>query len=231
LRLDESLLVGNHGCGLHVVPQQFLSLAYVITSGAALRWYRDTLGVPDRDQAAAAGQDAYEVMIAAAPDRPARVFVLPYLAGTGTPWLDHHQRGAVFGLALDTSRSEIVKGILDGLSFEFRINLDSLAASGFPVKLLKAMGGGARSPRWMQLIATITGVPVETVECPEAGCLGAAFLAGQAMGVFGAADEVTGLVCPNRVYYPEASRRREYDAVFGLYQELRQRVAGLRLAA
>ena len=114
-RLEIPLLEGNHGCGFHVVDGFYFSLGYVTTSGAVLRWFRDTLGSIEVQEALKIKKDPYDIMVNSTPDRPANVFVLPYFTGTGTPWLDLKQRGTVFGLSLDTDRAEIIKGILDGM--------------------------------------------------------------------------------------------------------------------
>jgi xylulokinase len=227
IRLEASLLEGNHGCGFHVIPDRYISLAYIITAGAILRWYRDTLGLPERNSAAQQGRDPYDVMIEAVPDRPAQVFVLPYFAGTGTPWNDPRQKGAISGLTLATDRPEIVKGILDSLCYELRINLDSLAASGFDVGRLYATGGGARSDRWMQLKADITGVPIETAQDMEAGALGAAFLAGLGTGIYGRPDQILEMIKTANEFKPRPEQAEAYKAPFEHYRELRRRAEGI----
>lgn len=227
LLLENSLLEGNHGCGLHVLSGHYTSLAYIITAGAVLRWYRDTLGLPEKQAAEEQGADPYDYLIAQTPARPARVYVFPYFAGTGTPWLDTRQRGSMFGLALDTERNEIVKGILDSLCYELRLNLESLAASGFDVKKLHASGGGARSARWMQLKADIAGVTIETTQIQEAGCLGAAFLAGLAIGVYDSERDILSLLRFDNVYEPRPAIWSRYEDAFHTYQEIRERLKNL----
>lgn len=226
--LSAELLAGNHSCGFHVLDGLYMSFAAVTTAGAVLRWYRDTLGVPEAEQARAEGRDPYEAIIAQTPNRPAQVFVLPYFAGAGNPWLDAAQRGTVFGLTLDTDRAELAKAILDGICYELRLNLGSLKRAGLEVNRLRAVGGGARSERWMQLKADITGVPVEVMAVREAGCLGAAFLAGLGAGLYTSPQDISALSRVKRVFYPDPSARARYDAAYQQYGELRSRVQGLR---
>ena len=226
--LSPEMLAGNYSCGFHVIDGLYISFGAVTTAGAVLRWYRDTLGVPEAQQAREEGRDPYEAIIAQTPNRPAQVFVLPYFAGAGTPWLDAAQRGAVFGLTLDTDRAELVKGILDGICFELRLNLESLRRAGLTVNCLRAIGGGARSERWMQLKADITGVPVEVMEVREAGCLGAAFLAGLGAGVYASPQEIAAISRVQRTFYPDPAAQARYDAAYQQYGELRARVQGLR---
>jgi xylulokinase len=229
LRLEQPLLTGNHGCGFHVADGYYISLAYVTTSGAILRWYRDYLGSEEVREAEKLGCNPYELMINSTPERPSGVFVLPYFTGTGTPWLDLDQKGAIFGLSLDTDRREIIKGILDGICYEIRLNLESMRAAGLSIDRLRAVGGGAQSAKWMQLKADLTGVPVEATEISEAGCLGAAFLAGQGLGMYHSAHDINALVKVKKVFEPRSDFFEQYNETYQTYKEIRERVKGLKL--
>jgi xylulokinase len=228
-RIEKPLLDGNHGCGFHALKGRYFSLGYVTTSGGVLRWYRDTFGAQETDAASKCGRDPYELIIEPVPDRPSSVYVLPYFAGAGTPWLDLNQRGSIFGLTLSTERSEIVKGILDGTCYEIRINVESLAAAGIDITRFRAIGGGARSNRWMQLKADVTGIPVETTRVAEAGCLGAAFLAGLGSGIYGSPQDLEGIVSVDRVFEPRPDQTARYQESFQMYRELRSRMEGLSI--
>jgi xylulokinase len=230
-RLELPLLEGNHGCGCHVQEGLYFSLAYVTSAGSILRWYRDNLGLPEAEQARAQKRDPYDVIVDAAPDRPSSVFLLPYFTGTGTPWLDVNQKGTLFGLTLDTDRGEIVKAILDGICYEVRLNLESMGKAGLRYRVLRAIGGGAKSDRWMQLAADVTGIPVEVAEVTEAGCLGAAFLAGQGVGVYTSLDDIRGITTVGKVFEPRPEHGQRYDERYETYKELRERVKGLRFTA
>jgi xylulokinase len=229
IRLEPPLLEGNYGCIFHIVEGFYVSLGYVTTSGAVLRWYRNTLGSSEVQEANRQHRDPYDVMIGSTPDCPSSVYVLPYFAGTGTPWLDVNQRGTIFGLSLDTDRAEIIKGILDGICYEIRLNLETLAAADIQVHRLRAIGGGAKSDRWMQLKADITGVPVETTTVTEAGCLGAAFLAGQGLGIYTLPSDILDIATVNKVFEPRPGKSRQYEESYQTYKELRLRVKGLRI--
>jgi xylulokinase len=228
-RLEMPLLEGNHGCGFHILDDFYFSLGYVTTSGAVLKWYRDTLGSVEVREALKTRQDPYEIMVNSTPDRPATVFALPYFSGTGTPWLDLSQRGTVFGLSLDTDRAEIIKGILDGICYEVRLNLDSMESAGLVINHLRATGGGARSEKWMQLKADITGVPVETTGVSEAGCLGAAFLAGLGTGIYSSPGDINSLVAVKKTFEPRVSFKKQYDEAYFCYKNLRERIRGLEI--
>jgi xylulokinase len=135
----------------------------------------------------------------------------------------------MFGLSLDTDRAEIVKGILDGICYEVWVNLDTLAQAGVPVNRLRAISGGAKSDRWMQLKADITGIPVETTTVAEAGCLGSAFLAGQGIGRYTSPRDILHMATVERVFEPRPAMREQYEEAYHTYKELRERVKGLAI--
>jgi xylulokinase len=225
-RLQRTLLEGNYGCGFHVIQDSYFSLGYVTTSGGVLRWYRNTLGTEESSRARELNLDPYETIINSTDDRPSPLYILPSFAGAGTPWLDEREKGSIFGLTLGTEKRDIVKGILDGICYEVRLNLETLAASGITVESLRAVGGGTRSDRWMQLKADITGIPVEVTGVSEAGCLGAAFLAGLGAGLYSTPDDIDHIVKVNRVFEPRCQYRAQYDAGYEKYVELRKAVHG-----
>jgi xylulokinase len=225
----DALLEGNYGCSFHVLDGLYMTFGYLTTAGAVLRWYRDVLGNAEVEEANKKGLDPFEVMIGSTPDRPAAVYVLPYFTGTGTPWLDLTQRGSIFGLSLDTDRAEIVKGVLDGICYEIRLNIDMMRGAGIPIETLRATGGGSKSTRWMQLVADITGLPVETTAVTEAGCLGAALLAGIGTGVYNGAEDLKDIARTDRVFGPNTKKQAEYEDKYNTYLGLRERVRGLVL--
>jgi len=144
-------------------------------------------------------------------------------------WLDVSQRGSIFGLTLDTDRAEIVKGLLDGICYEVKINVESLGNAGISIHRFRAIGGGAKSDKWMQLKADITGIPVETTKVTEAGCLGAAFLAGFGTGVYSSTDDINKIVAVDRVFEPRKDISTQYKEGYKVYKELRSRVEGLQI--
>jgi sugar (pentulose or hexulose) kinase len=226
-RLDPQLLWGNHGCNLHALDGQYLSLAIIVTGGSVLRWYRDTLGYLESKQAEAEGIDPYEAIISSIPPGPSSIFVLPYFAGTGTPLLDVKQKGSIFGLSLDTDRPQIVKGILDSLCYELRLNVESMRSAGLSIDAFRAMGGGSKSDTWMQLKADITRIPIEVTEVGESGCLGAAFLAGLGIGTYSSADDIRHLAGVKKTFEPRNHISTRYDESYEKYKELVSHVKGI----
>jgi len=219
--LDEALREGNISVYRHVVPGLYLAMTLNHSGGLLLRWYRDTVCQWEREQAQISGQDAYDLILGDAPAGPTSLMVLPHFSGSGTPWLDTTSKGAILGLTFATTRPILAKAVLEGLTFELRINLDLLREAGITINELHAVGGGARSPLWLQLKADICQVPLRIPQVTEAACLGAALLAGVAAGVYpDLASAVAQTVHLERRVDPQTDRVSAYDERYRLYRQM-----------
>lgn len=221
LKLTEAMLQSNYACYHHVVPGMYITLAYTYTGGSLLRWYRDTLGKQEREDAEAAGIDVYEMMIGLATSGPSPVMVLPHFTVTVTPWNDPYAKGAMLGLMLGTTKGDIIKALLEGVTFEMRLNLECLENAGVAVERLVAIGGGAKSPTWLQLKSDIFRRPVSALTVSEAACLGAALIAGTTTGEYSSLGEATErTVHVTRTYEPQPEMAARYDERYAIYRGL-----------
>jgi xylulokinase len=219
--LTDELRRGNTSVYRHVVPGLYLAMTLNHSGGLALRWFRDTMCAGEMRVAESLEQDAYDLILADAPDGPTDLLVLPHLAGSGTPWFDTRSRGAVLGLSFATTRSALAKAILEGLTFELRVNLDLLRKSGIAIDVLNAVGGGAKSPLWLQLKADICRLPLRVPQVTEAACLGAALLAGVGAGIYpDPATAVERVVRAGRSIAPDPASSAVYDARYALYRHV-----------
>lgn len=179
LVLSEQLFKSNLCTYDFSVKDMYTTVAFSLTGGNILKWYRDEFGQQEKLEADnnPGGTNAYELIVSKMPAKPTSLMVLPYFTPTGTPYFDTEATGSILGLKLTTTRDEFVKALLEGVTFEMKLNLDILDQSGIHIKELRAIGGGAKSPIWSQLKADVLNTPITTVEVTEAGCLGCAMLA------------------------------------------------------
>lgn len=219
--LNDYMYNSFYPCYYHVIPGQFFTFALNHVGGILLRWYRDNFGSVEVSQAIAAGVDSYETLISKIPVSPSSVMIMPHFNGSGTPSCDVHSRGAIVGLTLATTRHDIVKAIMESLTYEMRINLEIMREAGLSINHLRCVGGAARSPAWLQLKADITGCQVGTLKTREAACLGAGLIAGTAIGMYKTlAEAVDNVVVLDEVYSPDMRLKEQYDERYELYQRL-----------
>lgn len=219
--LNDSMYNGFYPCYCHVKKDMYFTFALNHIGGILLKWYRDNLGYAEVLEAEEAGIGAYQLMESKAPKGPSSVLVLPHFNGSGTPWCDLESKGAILGLTMATTRHDIVKGILDSLTYELRINIETMRNAGININELRSVGGAAKSPIWMQIKADITGCKVATLKVREAACLGAALLAGTAAGGYGNLDEaVKHTVVLKDIYHPDKNAQTLYNEKYGVYKEI-----------
>ncbi|MEA3334368.1 MAG: FGGY-family carbohydrate kinase [Chloroflexota bacterium] len=226
--LNDTLLRGNISVYAHTAPDLYLAMTLNHSGGILLRWFRDTLGQEEIREAQASGGDAYDLLLQAVSPEPTELLVLPHFAGSGTPTFDTASKGAILGLTFKTDKQDLAKAILEGLTYELRLNLDLLKEGGVAIDELRAIGGGARSDLWLQLKADITGIPVVVPRITEAACWGAALLAGAAVGCFASAASASeDLLVLDRRFEPDPQMVERYDRLYALYGEVYPAVASI----
>ena len=213
--VPNGVMVGPHPASSSDGPDGALYtvLAYAKTAGIVLRWFRDTFA-PDR---------SYEELfreLSEAPIGAEGLSCLPHFSGSATPEFCPSMRGAFAGLTLGHGRKHMARALVESLCFTVRENLDRLDQVS-KVSELHALGGGAKSDQWLQMIADATGVPVERPVQSEAACLGAAELAMVADGAFeSVADVSEALYRVDRRFEPDPAKRRAYDEARDRYRDL-----------
>jgi xylulokinase len=127
----------------------------------------------------------------------------------------------ISGLKLDTTRGDILKGIMEGVVFYHKTVVDSVADTGIALRELRAVGGGSKSDAWLQISADILGKPIVRARVSEAGSLGVAILAGVGTGAFRSVEDgVKAMVSLGERFEPDPARQRAYGERFEKYRAL-----------
>jgi len=179
--LSEDLFTANICTYDYTLKGMYTTVAFSLTGGNILKWFRDEWGQAERREAESSGRNAYELILEKMGASPSGVLVLPYFTPSGTPYFDSEVSGAILGLHLATTREEILRGLLEGVAFEMLLNLEILSRSGIQIDELRAIGGGAKSTKWIQLKADVMNKPITRVKVTEAACFAAAMLSRAAL--------------------------------------------------
>ncbi|ELK48609.1 FGGY-family carbohydrate kinase, partial [Halobacillus sp. BAB-2008] len=138
------------------------------------------------------------------------VYLVPAFVGLGTPYWDSDARGAVFGLTRGTSKAHFVRATLESLAYQTKDVLDAMIAdSGIDLKALRVDGGAVKNDFLMQFQSDMLGVPVERPVVQETTALGAAFLAGLAVGYWKDKDEIKQHSDNERTFTVEMSKEEQ----------------------
>ncbi len=208
-------------CYNHVIPGKFLLATLNQSAGLLLRWYRDVWGKEALNEEKRSGISSYQVLIARSWTKPANVFVLPHLTGSGTPWIDPLSKAAIIGITLNADEGEIIRAILESVIFELRVNIELFEKEGISFQEMRATGGCARSPLWLQIRADILGKPIRTLVFEDASLLGAAILASWGVACFSDLDEaVKTMVKGKELIEPNLTLHDFYTERFQLYKQI-----------
>lgn len=179
----------------------------VFVAGAAVQWLRDGLGIIQ-------SSSEIEALAESVPDSEG-VYVVPALAGLGAPHWDSYARGTILGLTRGSHRGHIARATLEGIAFQVADVFDAMKQdSGHSIEQLRVDGGASENNLLMQFQADIMKTQVVRPEVTETTSMGAAYLAGLAVGFWKDLDEIASIWKSERVFEPsmgddEVARRRE----------------------
>jgi len=199
----------------HCLSGLFVSFIYN-QSGSVAEWFLRTFAadLPDISR-------AYAKLEREMPPGPARPLFLPLLENSGSPHFISGASGVYEGIKFDTTRGELFKATLEGITYYFLESLRRLEGFGIRMDELVVTGGASASDAWLALKADIFNLPVVRLEVRDAGAMGAAMLAGIRTDVYRDAAEAASLyVRRAERFEPNAERARIYAERFGLYKTM-----------
>lgn len=196
----------------HAVPGKWHVMGVTQGAGLSLQWFRNNF-------APGAAYDALTAEAATSPIGAQGLTWLPYLMGERTPHLNASCRAAWIGLTAKHTRPDLIRAILEGVSFSQKDCLAIITGMGVPVSSVRVSGGGAKSPFWRQMLADIFDKPVATLETQEGSAYGAALLAlaGETRPVVETAKAAVQEV--SRVQ-PEPAAAAQYRAPYQIFRAL-----------
>jgi glycerol kinase len=213
MNTGEKAVASNHGLlttiawGLNGKVEYALE-GSIFVAGSAIQWLRDGL----RMFKDAKDSEQYAERV----ESTDGVYVVPAFVGLGTPYWDSDVRGAVFGLTRGTTKEHFVRATLESLAYQTKDVLTAMEAdSGISLKTLRVDGGAVKNNFLMQFQSDILGVPVERPVVNETTALGAAYLAGLAVGYWNGQEEIASQWNINRSFEPEMSAETSEELYSG----------------
>jgi xylulokinase len=205
----------------HALPDMWEAMGVMLNAAGSLQWIHDAL----------APESSCEGLTAAAerwgPGVEGLTF-LPYLQGERTPHADPQARGAFTGLSLRHDRAALVRAVLEGVAYGLRDSLELLRELGVTPEKGRVSGGGARSRLWLEIVASVLGLPLELTVVEEGSAYGAALLAGVAGGVYSDAHEaVAACVQAREAIEPNPAWAPAYEEGYARFRALYPAIRGV----
>ena len=208
----------------HAVPGKWCVFGCMLAAGGSFQWFRNQLGHDEVHAAKRRKIDPYELLINQAEKADpgsGGLFFLPYLTGERCPHPDPCARGGWIGLTTRTLRRDMIRSLLEGVTFGMRDALEIMREMNIPITQVRASGGGARSQFWRQLQADIYNTPLVLTNATEGPAYGVALLAAVGTGAFSSVEEaakraikVTEKITPNR------KTSAAYTPIYATYRNL-----------
>ncbi|MBQ2986614.1 MAG: xylulokinase [Tyzzerella sp.] len=208
------------------VPGEWHVMGVTQAAGLSLKWFRDNFCQDIIAEAKQKGVDPYDitnVMAEQSGISARRLMFLPYLMGERTPHLDPNARGAFIGLSAIHERGDMIRAIMEGVTYSLKDCLSVLEEMGVKPDNMLACGGGARSELWRQMMADVYGMNVSTVDSKEGPALGVAILAMVGAGLYESVEEACQKVIRvNDTTTLDVERAAQYAKVYDIYKDLYQ---------
>jgi xylulokinase len=183
------------------------------TAGACREWFARNVGAGDAL--------SLDDLAARAEPGSGGVLFLPWMYGERSPVPDTRVRGAWVNVSLEHERAHLMRSLYEGVALNLRWILDECATVGERCPSLRAIGGGARSDLWLQIVADVTERPIERVAHPQqAGAVGAALVASVATGHLASVRAIKDTVRVDRRFEPSRVTRPVYDEAYAVFREL-----------
>lgn len=193
--------------GKHPVEGYYGAIASLVCSGASLQWFKNNF-LPEEF-------DEMNRIVDQRQERTQDLFFYPYMTGAKYPLWVPNARGAFVGITLEHDRFDFARAIMEGVAFGVRRGVEDFRRNGCTVSSITMMGGAAKSPVWMQMIASITGVPIVRLNQTDVCALGAASIAACGVGIYADYSEAAGaMVHVENVYTPIAGQVEKYQQKF-----------------
>ena len=209
-----SVLV-NAGVSIGPYPGKASWMVYGLspTGSATMNWARDLVNLRIDDA---------ENLLRHLGDGPGHVLAVPHVSGATAVWVGGSDlRAALIGMTLATSPIDVVKAFMESIAYDTHYLLSMLREGGARIEMLRGVGGGIRSEWWTQLRADLFETFIETVDQPELGTLGAALLAGKAVGLWDDLEEKAGeFTRASKRYNPNPKRATLYAERMEFYRNL-----------
>jgi xylulokinase len=215
----------------HAVPGKWCVFGCMLSAGGSFQWFRNQLSEGEVHAAKKRKIDPYELLIAEAEKAKQGaegLFFLPYLTGERCPHPDPSARGGWIGITARTRRRDMIRSLLEGVTFGMRDALEIMNDMNIPISEVRASGGGARSDFWRHLQADIYNRPIVLTNAAEGPAYGVALLAGVGTGVWNSVEEAcratikqTTKISPNKKL--AAKYEKPYAVYRKLYGDLKER--------
>lgn len=212
----------------HVIPKVYSPHHTAYAGGITQQWFKDSFCEMEASAAEQIGLNVYSIMnlkVEKVPAGAENLIFLPYMRGGGAPYHNPNARGAFIGLTLPCRKEHLLRAVLEGVAFNFRIMIENFEKVHIKIKEFRAIGGGALNRLWMQIYADVLGTKIL---CPalsqEANSLGAAVAGGIGIKMFSDFSIMDKLIQISSEYEPRSENHGKYNELYPVFKNAYERL-------
>lgn len=199
----------------HAIPDKFYSMGVTLAAGHSLKWLYQTFG---------GEEDSLDSFVKTANDAPVGAHGLiftPYIVGERTPYADSKIRGSFIGVSSINTKADFVRSVLEGVIFSYQDLLNIYHEHGQHFDTVYSIGGGAKSPLWLQIQADVFNKKVSTIENDQEPGLGAAMIAAVGVKWFSSLEDCADhYVKKGKSYWPIPENVEKYQKLYQIYSQV-----------
>ncbi|MDR0609332.1 MAG: xylulokinase [Planctomycetaceae bacterium] len=214
----------------HCVPGYYHPTGSVQTAGAAYNWLKEQICTAESAEAKIRNENVYQLMnkfLLQSPPGANGLLFLPYLLGERSPHWNPNARGAFIGLTLASQRCDMIRSVMEGITYNFGIIVD-IFRQHIPIDTITVIGGGAKGLVWLQMMADIFDVKIQRPNfLEEATSIGAAMIGGVGVGIFKDFDVIERFLRIEETLEPHLENQKSYKKIRPLFDKAYQSLIGL----
>lgn len=205
----------------HAITGCYQFEGYQIGAASVFRWFRDELAEKEKNVAESTGRNVYDVIddeIAKVPSGAKGLILLPFYGSAASPRWNPQARGTLLGLTFAHDRACIARAYIEGITMEQKDILSNMRENNIPIHSVRIIGGATKSGLWNQIQADMYRIPCDTLKVEDAAVMGAAIMAGSAIGIFSdMKDGVKQMIRLKAHYEPNTTTADLYDEMYQIY--------------
>lgn len=209
--------------GKHPIDGLYGAIASLVGSGASMEWFHKNLMSAD--------YDSMNEVVPQRVDTTKELFFYPYVNGAPFPIHNRNAKGVFAGITLEHDQFDFARAVMEGVAFGLRLAIQDFRKNGTNIDSIIMMGGASKSPVWMQMIASVTGIPIKRLSYSDACAVGAAMIAACGAGVFDSYQSAAkSIVAVEQIYEPIDEEiiyyNNKFEKFYDLYKFLSQYYKG-----
>ncbi|MBI9109533.1 MAG: hypothetical protein JEZ04_22510 [Spirochaetales bacterium] len=205
----------------HPDPEKVLNIGPMLLTGGNIEWAVKTLLSETGEDVSEALFDSFSSASETSPPGCGGIFYMPHLAGERAPFRDPDARGAFIGLSKSSTREDMFRAVLEGVSYSLRSIIEMIETKSPESRIIHLSGGGAENRLWAEILSSVTGAEIYTMaDARESGVLGNVIIAGNALGWIDGFSAPAGFIAVERRYEPDEKLSAFYNDGYRIYKKL-----------